>query len=174
MTTSYTVPDGPKMLRETLCVAQAVIIHDMPHAERKLEHLNRLQRLIDECDRHRPIGPNGKHGDWHTTTCGCDDVPGSALTPVELADRQERQQGEKPCSNPSCPLRYAHRGPCAPPGPQQQYGAETLLNLADEAQHMADQGIEPLLNTTLARMLRLRAQLLVAVTPEHHFPFGMR
>lgn len=66
------VPDGPKMLRETLCVAQARI-GDSPYDEgRKLEHIYRLQRLIAECDRHRPLGPDGKHGNRHTRTCGCD------------------------------------------------------------------------------------------------------
>lgn len=65
-------PDGPKMLRETLCVAQSAIGHTYPLDPRKWEHIDRLQRLIDECDRHRPIGPNGKHGNRHTPTCGCD------------------------------------------------------------------------------------------------------
>ncbi|WP_169165126.1 hypothetical protein [Cellulomonas taurus] len=38
----------------------------------------------------------------------------SALTDAEVADRQPRLGGDKACSNPACPLRYAHRGPCAP------------------------------------------------------------
>lgn len=68
---SYIVPDTPKMLRETLCVAQARIGNSPYDESRKQEHINRLQRLIDECDRHRPLGPDGKHGDLHTATCGC-------------------------------------------------------------------------------------------------------
>lgn len=75
MTTSYTIHDDPKMLRETLCVAQNVIGNSMPAAARRDEHIERLGRLIRECDRHRPIGPNGKHGNRHTPTCGCDDSP---------------------------------------------------------------------------------------------------
>ncbi len=71
--TSYEVPDGPKMLRETLCVAQTEIGNSPWNEDRKLEYLDRLQRLIDECDRHRPLGPDGKHGDRHTPTCGCED-----------------------------------------------------------------------------------------------------
>lgn len=70
--TSYEVPDGPKMLRETLCVAQTRIGNSDPDRSRTREHIERLQRLIDECDRHRPLGPDGKHGDRHTPTCGCD------------------------------------------------------------------------------------------------------
>jgi hypothetical protein len=67
--TTVDVSDTPKMLRETLCVAQA----SLPD-HRRAEHAARLQRLIDECDRHRPIGPDGKHGDRCTDTCGCDDA----------------------------------------------------------------------------------------------------
>lgn len=71
MSTTYTVPDGPKMLRESLCMAQAWI--GQSDDPRKAEHIARLGRLIAECDRHRPIGPDGKHGERHTPTCGCED-----------------------------------------------------------------------------------------------------
>jgi hypothetical protein len=69
----YEVPDDPKMLRETLCVAQSRIVNSGYDVSRKTEHVNRLQRLIDECERHRPLGPDGKHGNLHTLTCGCSD-----------------------------------------------------------------------------------------------------
>lgn len=72
MTTDYTITDDPKMLRETLCVAQGAI-GILPDDGRNGEHIDRIGRLITECDRHRPLGPNGKHGDRHTTTCGCED-----------------------------------------------------------------------------------------------------
>jgi hypothetical protein len=67
----YAVADSPKMLRETLCVAQARIGNSPYDEGRKREHIDRLQRLIDECDRKRPLGPNGKHDDRHTPECGC-------------------------------------------------------------------------------------------------------
>jgi hypothetical protein len=70
--TGYEILDGPKMLRETLCVAQAMIGNFHLDRGRKREHIDRLQRLIDACDAHRPLGPDGKHGDRHTPTCGCD------------------------------------------------------------------------------------------------------
>lgn len=70
--TSYEVPDSPKMLRETLCVAQTRIGNSPLDEGRKREHLDRLQRLADACDLHRPLGPDGKHGDRHTPTCGCE------------------------------------------------------------------------------------------------------
>lgn len=75
MSTNYEVPDGPKMLRETLCVAQARISNYPDDQGRKREHLDRLQRLINACDDHRPLGPDGKHGGLHTPTCGCEDIP---------------------------------------------------------------------------------------------------
>ena len=70
---SYEVHDGPKMLRETLCVAASRIPRVAD--SRNAEHLARLQRLIDACDVLRPLGPDGKHGDRHTATCGCEDLP---------------------------------------------------------------------------------------------------
>jgi hypothetical protein len=73
---TYDVPDSPKMLRETLCDAQvhflnSVWLDEVP----KQAHVARLQRLIDACDAHRPLGPDGKHGNRHTATCGCEDQP---------------------------------------------------------------------------------------------------
>jgi hypothetical protein len=72
----YAVPDSPKMLRETLCVAQAGINELIRRGQKSAgasmgSHLERLQRLIEECDRKRPVGPDGKHGDRHTSECGC-------------------------------------------------------------------------------------------------------
>lgn len=67
----YAVPDTPKMLRETLCVAQARVGNSPYDEGRKREHIDRLQRLIDECDRKRPLGSDGKHDHRHTSECGC-------------------------------------------------------------------------------------------------------
>lgn len=69
---TYTVSDDPKMLRETLSVAQSAInVAYGPNVAR--QHSDRLQRLIDECERKRPTGPDGKHGNRHTPECGCID-----------------------------------------------------------------------------------------------------
>jgi hypothetical protein len=72
--TIYVLPDSPKMLRETLCIAQTRIGNSIYEQDRAAADIARLQRLIDECDRHRPLGPDGKHGDLHTPTCGCEDA----------------------------------------------------------------------------------------------------
>jgi hypothetical protein len=73
---AYIVPDTPKMLRETLSVAQARIGNSPYDEARKREHIDRLRRLIDECERQRPTGPDGKHDDRHTATCGCTPLDG--------------------------------------------------------------------------------------------------
>lgn len=65
------VPDSIKMLRETFSVAQNRINNSPFDEARKREHSDRLQRLIEECERQRPTGPDGKHNDRHTATCGC-------------------------------------------------------------------------------------------------------
>ena len=64
------ISDSLKLLRETLCIAQSAIAES--HVNWCKSHGNRLQRLINEIDRHRPLGADGKHGDLHTETCGCE------------------------------------------------------------------------------------------------------
>lgn len=65
--------DTLKMLRETFCIAQTAIQHRPFDESRRPEHVARLARLIDDIDRQRPLGPDGKHGNRHTQTCGCED-----------------------------------------------------------------------------------------------------
>lgn len=74
MTTTLIVSTSPKMVREALCVAEHAV-------NRHVTEINQhgapevLAALIRECDRHRPLGPDGKHGQRHTPTCGCEDMP---------------------------------------------------------------------------------------------------
>ena len=70
------VTDSPKMLREKLCLAQYAVNNyaTLAISERKRAS-DALQELINECDRHRPLGSDGKHGNRHTPTCGCEDNP---------------------------------------------------------------------------------------------------
>lgn len=49
--TVYEIDDGPKMLKETLCVAQTAIGNSPYFDEYIATHINRLQRLINECER---------------------------------------------------------------------------------------------------------------------------
>ena len=76
---TLTVDDTIKMLRETFCVAATAIgmFYGPLGDTRTQEHIDRLQALIADCDRQRPLGPDGKHGDGPrcTPTCGCEDRP---------------------------------------------------------------------------------------------------
>lgn len=71
--------DSLKLIRETLCVAQTAVSN---------QHRERIQRVIAEIDRQRPLGPDGKHGDRHTPSCGCE--PSCAC--VGLAHRDDCPQ----------------------------------------------------------------------------------
>ena len=75
---TYAVPVSPKSLRETMCVAQfalAQLRRQLPdyNAGGSIDlHLEKINQLIDECDRKRPLGPDGKHDRRHTGECGCE------------------------------------------------------------------------------------------------------
>lgn len=66
---AYLLPVTPKTLRETLCVAQGAVLR--AGGDRAQHDGSVLAQLIDECDRQRPLGADGKHGDRHTPECGC-------------------------------------------------------------------------------------------------------
>lgn len=74
---TYEIGISPKSLRETLCVAQTAIanadVYDINCRERDIEKLN---TVIAECDRMRPLGTDGTHGDRHTDRCGCEGTEG--------------------------------------------------------------------------------------------------
>jgi hypothetical protein len=82
-----------KMLREDLCRRQ-VQADEWPSSI-----ASAVEVLIAMIDKHRPLGPDGKHGYLHTPTCGCVDkvVPGA-------------------CGDPSCPVLHADpANPIHPP-----------------------------------------------------------
>lgn len=63
-----------KTLREDLCRHQAGAdgVAD-PARFLPLDVRVKVADLINLLDFHRPVGPDGKHGQRHTTTCGCED-----------------------------------------------------------------------------------------------------
>jgi len=67
----YETTDEPKQLRETLCIAQSQIGNSALNPSLKKTHMDRLQRLINDCDGMWSFGPDGKHGNMHTDMCGC-------------------------------------------------------------------------------------------------------
>lgn len=73
--TPYVIDVTPKSLRETLCIAQSAIRARPYDQHRKPGDIAVLQELIDECDRLRPLLPDGKHdgpSERCTDYCGCE------------------------------------------------------------------------------------------------------
>lgn len=78
----------PKLMRETLCLAQAALMIDIATSGQdflagyaRLEaHSKRIQQMIDQIDVIRPLGPDGEHGNRHTPYCGCELVAHIGLT----------------------------------------------------------------------------------------------
>lgn len=70
----------PKSLHEALCAAQSTLAEaarqgmNTGSAPHWIDHIG---MLINQIDEHRPLGVNGKHGDRHTPTCGCDGHTGA-------------------------------------------------------------------------------------------------
>lgn len=63
-----------KSTREALCLAQSALLNFWPaEGDRPKDRADTLQGLIDDIDRQRPLGSDGKHGNRHTATCGCED-----------------------------------------------------------------------------------------------------
>lgn len=63
--------DSVKMMGEALRLAEAAMYNT--HINIADSQKRRVYGLIKELDKHRPLGPDGKHGNLHTETCGCED-----------------------------------------------------------------------------------------------------
>lgn len=62
----------PKKTREILFSALCALI---AKKDKKIgPEIVRIERMIDQIDILRPLGPDGEHGDRHTKDCGCEDV----------------------------------------------------------------------------------------------------
>jgi len=61
--------DTLKTVREALCFMTA----GHKNSEQYQRYIKVIQRLIDDIDRQRPLGNDGKHGERHTKFCGCED-----------------------------------------------------------------------------------------------------
>lgn len=140
--TILSVDTDPKTLREALCVAEHAVNRTVePQNQHGAPRI--LAALIRECDRHRPIGPNGKHGERHTLTCGCEGVLPKAPPPAWPTSREEVDAWQR-----------AYR---------------LVEDLADDADAAAARGVDTELNTYLAGSLRMRVAFArVGVVPPMH------
>lgn len=147
--TTLTTDHSPKMIREALCIAEGAVGRAVSSVSVGFSHpeaiatTHVIRDLIRECDRHRPLGPDGTHGNRHTITCGCEDVHPKGLLPTRpWAPEEARDRDTVICA---------------------------LDSLADEAEAAAARGIEPVLNTYLAGSLRMRAAFIrTGVIPAIH------
>ena len=95
---------GAKHLRETMCVAQGAVLREAANiaaADGRNVYADTIQAIIDVCDQHRPLGPDGKHGTRRCTpTCGCidkrDPEPDDGLIPVTDPEPVEGPPGTVP------------------------------------------------------------------------------
>lgn len=81
---TISTPDSLKMVREHLCLAQGRLNGYLGEQERRAGEA--IGRLIADIDRQRPLGPDGRHGDRHTATCGCESGRRGADVVVALDD----------------------------------------------------------------------------------------
>lgn len=72
---------NPKGLIEHLCQQQAYA------PDQHSKHV--IQLALNMLATHRPVGPDGKHGDRHTPTCGCADTQDEITTWTRL--RKDRK-----------------------------------------------------------------------------------
>jgi hypothetical protein len=101
------------MLREELCRRSTG--NDWPS-----DIASGVDVLISMIDRHRPLASDGKHGNLHTATCGCDDEGYRRRTHGPCINNPFRQCGcdDAPC--PNCPEDLEklpqYDRPCEPAG----------------------------------------------------------
>lgn len=92
-----------KMAREALCAAQRGLNSSGMSTALSIPQSLRLEKMIDQIDMLRPLGPDGKHGSLHTQYCGCDNVE-------HVATKITLKQNKKVLSNCNCFLRVDHEG----------------------------------------------------------------
>lgn len=85
-----------KMTREALCAAQSALHAQAASgalAAQNYLHSKRLQEIINEIDRLRPLGPDGQHGSLHTKHCGC--YENNPFVPYEAVRLEKTRLGWK-------------------------------------------------------------------------------
>jgi hypothetical protein len=61
-----------KTVGEALSYAEAAVVNFYPANSQRHRYADVIRELLRDVARQRPTGPDGKHGDRHTATCGCD------------------------------------------------------------------------------------------------------
>jgi len=71
----------PKMAREHFAVIQTIVAQE-DIFQQNVPAQNMISNVLEQLDAHRPLGIDGKHGDLHTDTCGCEGHEGLRSAPV--------------------------------------------------------------------------------------------
>ena len=66
-------PASIKSVGEALKYAEAALLNFYHDNGQRSMYAEILRELLADIERQRPTGPDGKHGDRHTPTCGCAD-----------------------------------------------------------------------------------------------------
>jgi hypothetical protein len=62
-----------KMDREALVYAECALLNFYRPGNQRDMYARIIAGMIAECDRKRPLGVGGNHGNLHTDECGCKD-----------------------------------------------------------------------------------------------------
>ena len=72
-----------KTVGEALSCAENALLNAYPNSGLGAHYAEVIAELLRDVIRQRPVGSNGKHGELHTATCGCEDVPPVVPAPTE-------------------------------------------------------------------------------------------
>lgn len=64
-----------KSVGEALSYAECALLNFYPEGRRRDMYAKIIADLLADVRRQRPVGPDGKHGNRHTETCGCGTEP---------------------------------------------------------------------------------------------------
>jgi hypothetical protein len=67
-----------KTVGEALSYAETALLSAYPDSGQRARYAEVIAELLRDVARQRPVGSNGKHGELHTSTCGCEAVTFSA------------------------------------------------------------------------------------------------
>ncbi|PBI96965.1 hypothetical protein BKP42_36250 [Rhodococcus erythropolis] len=98
-----------KTVSEALSYAETALLNTYPDSEQRAHYAEVIAELLRDIARQRPVGSNGKHGELHTPTCGCADVPASSPVvpaPTETGPWIHRVNGEICVASPASGLPY--------------------------------------------------------------------
>lgn len=78
-----------KTIGEALSYAECALLNFYPGNSQRAMYARVIADLLADVKRQRPTGPDGKHGNRHTATCGCDDRRAVQVTGTEGGETRD-------------------------------------------------------------------------------------